>query len=212
MKPFSFILLFLFLSSCNCHQQKTETTILTDAIPNQDTAIANKSTGSIMGRYAADTLIPEEFKKVYANPHLIFDTGLALSIPDSLFSRDKQRQRFYFLLTDLVMDISDGAYSEHLYMTVAEYAQTHPAEMLDYLNNDEMLSEKSYKKWASGVLSEIGISCEHQEDTCITILQKRMHKNCPGCSPKDGYEIDRFADTLRAELKKWNTENYTTEN
>jgi hypothetical protein len=202
MKWFNlFLALAILPGACNRFAKK-----------QQDLTVENEPTGSIMGKYAADTLIPAAFKQVYANPHLLIDTGIIASIPDSLFSRDKERHRFYFILVDKVMDVSDGAYSEPLYLTVNKYAQTYPKEMLGYLNTDYMLSDNSYSKWASGVLSEIGIECEGQEKYCIGEFQKNMKRNCTDCSASDLNEIDRFINEMNFQLSQWPTADSTQEN
>ncbi|HLP49313.1 MAG TPA: hypothetical protein VK154_00365 [Chitinophagales bacterium] len=220
MKQIEFLFILLLLSACNW--RSTNQSVNTDVAINSFDSTNNISTSpqdsiaeyscpsdtgpesnSVMGKYATDPLIPQAFKDIYANPNELTDSEILLSIPDSLFSRDTLRHRFYFILTDLVMDYSDGAYSEPLYMTVKKYAETYPNEMLYYLNSDYQLSEKSLGKWADGILMEIGIACEGHELACIDKLQTTMRRNCTNCRNNELLQIDRFTDTMRSYYSLW---------
>ena len=72
----------------------------------------------------ADDKIPNVFKTVFQGERALNDDEETLALIDSLFSKDSERNPFYFVLVTRTMWWSDGAFSEPLGENAKKYIET----------------------------------------------------------------------------------------
>ena len=165
---------------------------------SNDTIDLNQKIGErTLKQYLSDEKIPTVFKTVFQGERKLNDDEETLSIIDSLFSKDKDRHPFYFLLVTKIMYWSDGAFSEPLGLLAKEYIEKETRQFLTYFKSEKVLTNNDFNKWADYLVGEIGISSENNEHQEIENVRKRMIKNCSDCSTEDQKQINKFIDRMK---------------
>jgi len=151
-------------------------------------------------QYLADDKIPNAFKTVFQGEKALNDDEETLALIDSLFSKDRERHPFYFVLATRTMWWSDGAFSEPLCEKAKKYVETETKQFLKYFGTEKVLTEADFNKWTEYVAGEIGITAENKELQEAENVRKRMMKSCSDCTLAEQKEIDRFIE----KVKKYN--------
>lgn len=159
-----------------------------------DETIGNRE----LSAYLSDPQIPAVFKTVFTGKGNMSEHEDALPLTDSIFSRDTERQPFYFILFTRAIWWADGAFAEPLYLKARQYVSEETTVFLAAFRNEKVLTDADFKNWADAVAMEIGISDEHHEQDAIDKLEKQMLDNCSSCSAEDRQLIKRFIQQVRA--------------
>lgn len=196
------LLMFLFFASGQTDNRRTINTIDADNLvftnQTKDTIDLNQKIGGrTLKQYFSDEKIPDLFKTVFRGERKLNDDDETLSLIDSLFSKDKDRHPFYFLLVTKTMYWSDGAFSEPLGQSAKEYVENESRQFLNYFKTEKVLTEEDFNNWADYVAGEIGISSENNELQEIENVRKRIVKNCTDCSTEDQKQISKFIDRMK---------------
>jgi hypothetical protein len=146
-----------------------------------------------------DSAINPYFKEILKKGCLVNhpDDNVMLSITDSLFTLDAERQLFYFIVFTKSMYKSDGFYSEALGLSALRFVRENTDRFADYFNIIPLLSDKDFNNWIDVVWGEIMISEENQECKAIDDLEIQLNENIKG--NRKGYKliIDKFIDGLK---------------
>jgi hypothetical protein len=170
----------IFLISCN--QKSHEKT---DLDSNSDTVFIEKglesyentnhdNAESLIGykKYQSDY---DYYMDIYNNEKLIAaDDILMLSIPDSLFTKNKDTESFYFIVFTKSMNGSDGFYSEAVGHSCFEYITKYPIKFAAFFLSEPKLDREDLKNWANYIYGEIQISRENEEQQVIRELEELL--------------------------------------
>ena len=151
--------------------------------------------------YLSDEKIPKVFKDVFLQKCALNDDDETLALIDSLFSTDKERHPFYFVLVTRATWWSDGAFSEPLGMAIKEYVESNTQQLLDYFSTEAVLTQFDFKQWAKYTLCEILIESDENIKE-VENTRNLMKKNCNGCSPEKIKMIDKFIECMYAEYEE----------
>ena len=164
--------------------------------------------------YLSDEKIPQTFRNVFQQKQTLYKEEVkTLPLIDSLFSADKERHPFYFVLITRTMWWADGAFGEALGMAARKYVESNTQQFLDYFLTETVLTSFDFEQWAVCTLHEILIDSDENikefENT-----RNLMKKKCKGCSPEKIKMIDKFIDCMYAEYneiqrrnKEWEMKN-----
>jgi len=163
--------------------------------------------------YLLDEKIPQFFKDVIQQKQRLSDDEKTFALIDSLFSTDKERHPFYFVLVTRALWRADGALAEPLGMAVREYVESNTQQFLDYFSTEIVLTQFDFKHWARSTLYEILIDSDDNIEECEN-TRKLMKKNCNECSSEKIKMIDKFTEYMYAEYneiqrrnKEWEKKN-----
>jgi len=195
-------------------QIENDSTIQNNPVENFRQIASDETIGNrTLKDYLSDEKIPQTFKIVFQqrkNPDVDEKT---LAIIDSLFSTDKERLPFYFLLVTRTMRWADGAFAEPLGMAVKEYIESNTQQFLTYFSTEIVLTQFDFKQWAKTTLYEILIDSEENLEE-LENTRNMMKKNCKGCSFEKIKMIDTFIEYMYAEYdelqrrnKEWEKNN-----
>ncbi|MFD2247114.1 hypothetical protein [Pontibacter ruber] len=146
--------------------------------------------------HLADPLIPLLFKDIFQKKAELQDDQ-AHAIPDSLFSKDKERHPFYFTLVTRTIWWADGAFAEPLYSTMKEYVESNPKQLIEYFRTAPYLTEADFNNWADGVAMEVGVEFENKERVEIGQIEERMVRNCTGCNREELSVLKKFIEKVK---------------
>jgi len=141
-----------------------------------------------------DTTISEYFKDVFIKGHLInhLDDNIMLSITDSLFSTNMERQLFYFLTFTKSMNKSDGFYSEQVGLSATKFITERTERFADYFNIAPYLTDNDFQNWVDYIWGEIQISAENNEKEAVKKLTLELKENVKNNRKEYWVVIDRF--------------------
>lgn len=187
-KILSLIVLILLLSACKQQTGKPiiETTEKDTAaiVPASDSIPKGTASGTVstyqaeLDKALADPSIDKYYKDVYRQEKLIWtDENKMLSITENLFTKDTDKDLFYFLVFTKSMNGSDGFYSESLGLAAYKFITTKTSFFADYFNVAPKLTQKDLDKWAYVVWGEIQISEEGNEAKAVKQLENQLYKN-----------------------------------
>jgi len=176
-------------------------------------ALEEKIGNRTLKEYLLDEKIPQTFKDVFQQKQKLTDDEKTFALIDSIFSSDKERHPFYFVLVTRTMWWSDGAFSEPLGMAARKYVENSTQKFLAYFSTELTLTSFDFERWAIYTLHEILIDTDENikelENTRIL-----MKKNCKECSPENIKMIDKFIECMYAEYneiqrrnKEWEMKN-----
>ncbi|MBB6613162.1 hypothetical protein H7F15_19135 [Pontibacter sp. Tf4] len=147
--------------------------------------------------HLADPFIPLLFKDIFQKKVELQDDDQTLAIPDSLFSKDKERHPFYFTLVTRTIWWADGAFAEPLYSTMKEYVESNPQQLIGYFRTASFLTEADFNNWADGVAMEVGAEFEKKEREEIARIEERMIRNCTGCNAEELTVLKKFIEKIK---------------
>ena len=219
MKKTFFILITTTFIMCSCGQtSKKQTTVINNGIVNEqkenddnflikdekfrqislDEKIGNRT----LEDYLSDEKISQTFKDVFQQRQSLNDDDETLALIDSLFSSDKERHPFYFVLVTRAMWWSDGAFSEPLVMAAKKYVELNTQQFLEYFSTEPVLTMFDFEQWAKYTLYEILVDAEGKEKEQIEKTKNLMTKNCVECSTKKIEMIEKFIENMYVEYDK----------
>ena len=118
LKYLLIVSLAILLISCvdRSNHRKNSSTQLSDsttAIKDQQPLQNQTSSKNVQIEILSEQIINQYFEKIYTQEKLINENDyLMLTVPDSLFSNNPQKQLYYFIVFTKSMNGSDGFYSE----------------------------------------------------------------------------------------------------
>ena len=206
-------LTFLLLS---CGQQtdkkenesQSESKLKTDSVKvnnQQDTTtkIKNQETVSPyqqeLNKALADTTVDDYFKSIYRQEKLISaDDNKMLSITDSLFTDNPDKDLFYFIVFTKSMNDSDGFYSEAVGLSSFKFVTTETEKFADYFNIAPKLTDQDMENWVQYVYGEIQISRENEEKQAVKELETQLLDNIKEARKEDRVIIEQFIEKIKA--------------
>lgn len=135
---------------------------------------------------------------IYKQEKLIAaDDILMLSITDSLFTRDKGNELFYFIVFTKSMNGSDGFYSEAVGLSCFNFITTNPIRFAKYFLSEKKLNGNDFKNWADYIYGEIQISRENQEQEAINELEESLKEKVKDSKKEYKELIDKLIDEIK---------------
>ena len=130
-----------------------------------------------------DPYIPSCIKDLYThklNPNE--NDSCAFQLIDSLYSRDRLRQPYYFLTLTRTFEAADASYSEAVCQLSMEYILNNTAEFLDQFLYNENLTRHDLEMWADNTMMELIDFADGDGDKAVTsyinrLKQKSDHLN-----------------------------------
>ncbi len=151
-----------------------------------------------ISRCIADSSINQYYKDILKAEHLIFlsDEDLMLSVTDSLFSLNPDRQFFFFIVFTKSMNGSDGFYSEAVSLNALNFIKVHTVLFANYFSSTSYLNESDFQNWIRYVCGEIMISAGDERLSEINNLVAILKENTKYSNYKHKQIIDRFTEEL----------------
>jgi hypothetical protein len=118
----------------------------------------------------------------------------ALSLLDSLNSKNKNSRPFYFKILTKAYQKSDGYFSESLGLAGKEYIEKHTKEFLTNFENKECYSEVDLETWANIVMLEFNVNMDDKfEKQPIYKFINKLKFNCKDCIASEKATLNNFA-------------------
>jgi hypothetical protein len=142
--------------------------------------------------------IPAICKDLYLKKIHLYkgDDNAVLGLMDSIFSKNKQTQPFYFLTLTRTMYEADGYYAEGMGVMAKSFVEKNSKEFVNYFIKESILTNKDFFEWAKCVEGEIEIGSEGKEQEELIELKKEMIKNCIGCGVGQKKKIEEFISSV----------------
>jgi hypothetical protein len=209
-----FGLTFLFLS-CGPQNDNNEKSITgsefeTDSFTekkDQDTSIRIQTQETVsayqqeLNKALADTAVDDYYKEIYRQGKLISaDDNKMLSITDSLFTDDPDKDLFYFIVFTKSMNGSDGFYSEAVGLSSFEFVRTRTEKFADYFFIAPKLTDQDMDKWAQSVYGELQISRENEEEQAVRELERELLDSIKEARKENRVIIERFIEKIKSTM------------
>ena len=120
-----------------------------------------------------------------------------LSITDSLFTKDKDNELFYFVVFTKSMNGSDGFYSEAVGLSCYNFITQKTDRFVKHFLTQSKLDENDFKNWANYIYGEIHISREKHEQEAVIELEKLLKERIKDSKT----ESKELIDNLISEIK-----------
>lgn len=147
--------------------------------------------------------IDNYYKDVYRQEKLIWtDENKMLSITENLFTKDTDKDLFYFIVFTKSMNGADGFYSESLGLSALKFITANTAVFADYFNVAPKLNQKDLEKWAYCIWGEIQISEEGNETMAVKQLETKLYKNIELDRKEYHAIIERLIKAIKARMAK----------
>lgn len=125
------------------------------------------------------------------------DDKKMLSVMDSLFSSDTNKDYFYFLVFTRSMNGADGIYAEAVGLHASDFVVKKTGWFADYFNLSSRLTEKDKRNWANSIISEIQVSHEGKEEQAINAFVRQIRNKIRFDRKEYQVIIERFITDLR---------------
>ncbi|UKJ05806.1 hypothetical protein [Solitalea lacus] len=193
------------LLSCEQQTNKSET-VLTKTKSEKNLIAETANLDSTISPYQqevnkalADPTIDNYYKEIYRQEKLIIrDDNKMLSITKNLFTKDNNKDLFYFIVFTKSMNGSDGFYSEAVGLSAFEFVTNYTEQFADYFNVAPKLTDHDMDNWANYIYGEIQISREKQENQAIKELENQLLENVKLSRPEYKVVIERFIKKIQA--------------
>jgi hypothetical protein len=209
-----FGLTFLLFSCGQNTDQKektnTESKLETDSVTvrileDNRTTVKSQETDSPyhqeLNKALADTTIDDYYKEIFRQEKLISaDDNKMLSITDSLFNDESDKDLFYFIVFTKSMNGSDGFYSEAVGLSSFEFVTTKTEKFADYFNIAPKLTDQDMNNWAQYVYGEIQISRENHEEKAVKELETQLLDNIKKSRKEYRVIIERFIEKIKSTM------------
>ncbi|HZH87349.1 MAG TPA: hypothetical protein VFD77_08525 [Brumimicrobium sp.] len=154
-----------------------------------------------LNKALADTAIDDYYKEIYRQEKLISaHHNKMLSIRDSLFTDDPDKDLFYFIVFTKSMRNSDGFYSEAVGLSSFEFVRTKTEKFADYFNIAPNLTDQDMDNWAQYVYGEIQISRENQEEQAVNELESELLDNMKEARKEYRVIIEKFIEKIKSTM------------
>ena len=148
-----------------------------------------------------DPTIDNYYKEIYRKEKLISAAdNKMLSITDSLFTNNPDRDLFFFVVFTKSMNGSDGFYAEALGYSAFEFVTKKTLQFAEYFNSTPKLTDQDMNNWAKYVYGEIQISRENQELKAVKELERQLLENIKGARKENKVVIDRFIKKIKSTM------------
>lgn len=166
----------------------------------QEVNSENKSPNQLLiEKSLNDTTIDSYYKDIFRSGNLLShpDDNMMLSITDSLFTVNPNRQLFYFLVFTKSMNKSDGFYSEAVGLRAFQFINEHTSRFADYFNIAPYLNDSDFNNWVNYICGEIMIAYEDKEEEAIKQLSIRLKENIKGDRKEYLIIVNKFIESLK---------------
>ena len=211
----TFIILIIatIFISCNSkvkHQERPTILVKTAPVLEQTSTIedfnANRTTKQYLtelNEVLSDPTIDEYYKKIFKQEKLIWvEDEKMLTIIDSLSTKNKTRELFYFIVFTKTMNGADGFYSEPLGEKALWYIINREQHFADYFAKIPKLTRKDLNNWSSNILGEIKITRENEEQKALTELEEKLVSNLKITNFKVKEPIIKLIDLIKKHLNQ----------
>lgn len=130
------------------------------------------------------------------------DDILMLSITDSLLTKDKENELFYFIVFTKSMNGSDGFYSEAVGLSCFNFITKNPIRFAKYFLSEKKLNDSDFNNWAGYIYGEIQISRENQELVAIRELEDLLKEKVKDSNKEYTELIDKLIDEIKTAHNK----------
>lgn len=207
-------LTFLFLS-CGQQTGKNETqltksseveativeTAKIDSITKVQTDQTVSSNQQELNKALTDPTIDNYYKEIYRQEKLISaEENKMLSITEELFTKDYEKDLFFFIVFTKSMNGSDGFYSEAVGLSAFEFVTKKTEWFADYFNIAPKLNEQDMDNWAQYVYGEIQISRENEEEKAVKELESQLLENIKVANKEYEIVIKRFIEKVKSTM------------
>ena len=150
--------------------------------------------------YLKNPAIPKVAKLYYAGKFRASDDDSTFRIIDSLKTNNDRTRPFYILLTTKMrIHLNDEALSEVLSLASEELFEENPNALIEFLYCKNPLVKKEFKEsWVSGILGEIYMSHEKEEQKYLGTLKIKTFKKC---KPENKKSLESFYTMLNKEMR-----------
>lgn len=152
-----------------------------------------------LNKALSDTNIDLYYKDIFRQEKLIpADDNKMLSITDSLFSKNPEKDLFYFVVFTKSMNGSDGFYSEALGLASYNFITINTEWFADYFNIAPKLTENDMDNWANYIFGEIQISRENNEVKAIKELEGHLLDNIKEARKEYKVVIEKLIEKIKS--------------
>ena len=159
----------------------------------------NSTLGLELKNSINDPSTDDYFVKVFNHGEFLLhaDDNKMLSITDSLFSTNPDKDFFYFIVFTKSLNGADGFYSEAAGVKATEFVTKKTEWFADYFNIGPTLTEADMQRWANAIVGEIQIEKEGEEAKAIDELEFQLRKNIRTRRKEYSFVIDKLIDNIR---------------
>ncbi|MDQ3110104.1 MAG: hypothetical protein M3R17_09430 [Bacteroidota bacterium] len=175
-----------------------------DSIPQKITIREDSLAGRPITFYLQHPGIPKIAKDIYTGKTPVTDDSSIMALMDSVFTKNKETQPFYFLTITGTMKQADGAYAEPLGTMARKYVETQTSDFLNYFINEPLLTEEHFNLWARNVAWEIMLDAEVQREKAeVKITETKMKANCKSCTKEQTNKMNDFIKRVGDNIIKY---------
>ncbi len=154
-----------------------------------------------LNKALADPTIEDYYKEIYNQEKLIWtDENKMLSITEKLFTKESNKDLFFFIVFTKSMNGSDGFYSEAVGLSAYKFVTKKTEWFADYFNIAPKLNDQDMDNWAKYVYGEIQISKENGEKKAVDDLEKQLLANIKEARGEYEIVIKRFIKKIRNKM------------
>jgi len=148
-----------------------------------------------------DSTIDDYYKEIYRQEKIISaDDNKMLSITENLFTKDSDKDLFFFIVFTKSMNGSDGFYSESVGLSAFEFLTKKTEWFADYFNNAPKLNDQDMDNWAKYIVGEIQISRENEEKKAVNELESLLLENIKGARKEYEVVIKQFIEKVKSTM------------
>ena len=202
--------LALLILSCGQHIDQSKALIVQHAVyPAPERSIADtNATGQIISPYQkelnnalADPAIDNYYKEICRQEKLSsWNDDKLLSITDSLFTSDPDKDLFYFIVFTKSMNGADGYYSEALGFAAYRFITQKTECFADYFNIAPKLSDLDMDNWVIYICGEIEISREGEELKAVKELEELLLESIKGARKEYQFVISKLMEKVKSTI------------
>jgi hypothetical protein len=154
-----------------------------------------------LNKALTDPTIDNYYKEIYRQEKLIVaDDDKMLSITEMLFTNDKDKDLFFFIVFTKSINGSDSFYAEAAGLSAYEFVTKKTEWFADYFNIALKLNVQDMDNWAKIVYSEIQISRENEEKKAVKELENQLLENISVARKEYEHVIKVFVEKVKSNL------------
>ncbi|XZF12622.1 hypothetical protein ACTHGU_12605 [Chitinophagaceae bacterium MMS25-I14] len=144
--------------------------------------------------YLGSKCVPAIAKDYYANKFEAGDNHRSFAIADSMWTNDCSLRPFYLLLVSNMLVNADGQLSDTLGIYCKKFIETHPDELLEFLNcGNRAVNPDFIQHWSYQIAGEI-MSCDRAK--AAEAKNSSLQTALSNCRPENREKLERLYNRI----------------